>query len=402
LTQTATYGSDPAGNMTIKGEGSNFWRYGWDWENRMTMAATRKNNVTYKYDALGRRVQRVFGYGKENTKFIYDGEDVLADDNSGTLTKYLNGPGIDNKLRSTNGSSVNYFLSDHLGSTTGLTDPSGNLTASNSYDSFGNASNAAFPSRYQFTGRETDNFTGLQYNRARWYDPNIGRFISEDPIGLGGGDINLYGYVGNHPLMFRDPSGKIIPVLVAGAALAVLILASPTPINAPGPHDRIYYPNNPLILNAAGGAVCGYAFKTVVGPAIGKLIGGLGSDVIEIGVSGGPNEVIAPTVPRVPSFLGQESGPAIGIPEGANPGPVVNPGGKTTGFGYSGGTGGGNGLSPKVTSVRVMDATLPKGPSPGYPNGYVNYMNAAGQAVDPITGQTIPKVSPWWHIPLGQ
>lgn len=60
----------------------------------------------------------------------------------------------------------------------------------------------------------------------------------------------------------------------------------------------------------------------------------------------------------------------------------------------------GNGLNPRVSSVRVMNPTLPKGPSPGYPNGYVNYMNKGGQAVNPYTGQTVPKNSPWWHIPL--
>jgi RHS repeat-associated protein len=152
-------------------------------------------------------VQRILGYGKENTKFICEGSDVLADDNGGTLTKYLNGPGIDNKLRQTTGLSVSYFLSDHLGSTNGLTDATGALTASNSYDSFGNATNASFPTRYQFTGRELDSFTGLQYNRARSYDPNLGRFISEDPIGFGGGDINFFGYVWNNPYNYYDPLG---------------------------------------------------------------------------------------------------------------------------------------------------------------------------------------------------
>jgi hypothetical protein len=48
----------------------------------------------------------------------------------------------------------------------------------------------------------------LQYSRARWYDATIGRFISEDPIGFAGGDVNLYGYVGNNPLQFTDPFGK--------------------------------------------------------------------------------------------------------------------------------------------------------------------------------------------------
>jgi hypothetical protein len=50
--------------------------------------------------------------------------------------------------------------------------------------------------------------TGLQYNRARWYDPNLGRFISEDPIEFGGRDINWYSYVFNNPFSYFDPEGK--------------------------------------------------------------------------------------------------------------------------------------------------------------------------------------------------
>lgn len=157
------------------------------------------------WGALGRRVRRT--HGAEDTKLSYDGLDVVMDDDNGTLTKYQNGLGIDDKLRVQTGTDVKYFLADHLGSTNGLTDSTGALTASSSYDSFGNPSNSNFPSRYQFTGREYDAFSGLQFSRARFYDPKLGRFISEDPIGFGGGDVNLYGYVWNNPQNFTDPMG---------------------------------------------------------------------------------------------------------------------------------------------------------------------------------------------------
>lgn len=206
-TTTANYGFDANGNTATKSEGSNFWRYGWDHENRLVSAGTRKQTVRYRYDALGRRVERNLGFGRERTKFTYDGDDVLLDDNSGTLTKYLNSDGIDNKLRATTGSNATYFLADHLGSTNGLADGTGVLAASTAYDSFGNATNTNFSSRYQFTGREYDSFTGLHYYRGRFYAPNLGRFISEDPIGFAGGDINLYGYVWNNPVRFSDPFG---------------------------------------------------------------------------------------------------------------------------------------------------------------------------------------------------
>ena len=122
------------------------------------------------------------------------------------VTVYQNGLGIDDKLRSKNGTTVRYFITDHLGSTVALADSSGRIVSSTSYDSFGNAA-TSIPTSYRYTGREYDSDTGLYYYRNRWYDPKIGRFISEDPIGFAGGDINLYGYVGNNPLSFIDPFG---------------------------------------------------------------------------------------------------------------------------------------------------------------------------------------------------
>jgi RHS repeat-associated protein len=70
-------------------------------------------------------------------------------------------------------------------------------------------------SRYQFTGREPDPTTGLQFSRARFYDPKLGRFTAEDPIGFRGGDINVFTYVHNRPTMFTDPLGKQAASLAA-------------------------------------------------------------------------------------------------------------------------------------------------------------------------------------------
>jgi RHS repeat-associated protein len=207
-TQTATYGYDANGNTMSKSEGSQFWRYQWDHENRLIEAANRKQKVRYKYDALGRRVQRSVPGGRENTKYTHDGDDVLLDDDvAAGLTKYIDGPGIDNKLRSQTGSSASYFLADHVGSTNGIADAAGSLTASTGYDAYGTATNLNFPSRYQFTGREYDPVSKFYYYRARVYDPVLGRFMSEDPTGFRGGDINLYGYVWNNPNGFSDPLG---------------------------------------------------------------------------------------------------------------------------------------------------------------------------------------------------
>jgi RHS repeat-associated protein len=111
-------------------------------------------------------------------------------------------------LRQTNSiTGVSYFLTDHLGTTAALTDATGQIVEQLAYDSFGNSTGSA-RTRYGYTGRERDPDTGLVYYRSRWYDSQVGRFISEDPIGFKGGDVNLYAYVLNNPANFRDPTGR--------------------------------------------------------------------------------------------------------------------------------------------------------------------------------------------------
>jgi hypothetical protein len=101
-----------------------------------------------------------------------------------------------------------------------------------------------------------------------------------------------------------------------------------------------------------------------------------------------------------PSFIATAEGEVIIVPKGASgPTPVVNPQARVTGSAYTGGSGG-QGLDPRVTSVRVMNPTPPAGPSPGYPGGYVVYQNAARQTVNPFSGQTVPRADPFAHIPL--
>lgn len=62
------------------------------------------------------------------------------------------------------------------------------------------------PDIFNFTGRKCDSETALHYNRARHYDPTVGRWINEDPAGFEDGDVNLYRYVGNAPCNDSDPT----------------------------------------------------------------------------------------------------------------------------------------------------------------------------------------------------
>jgi RHS repeat-associated protein len=206
-TTSASMTYNANGNLTQKTVSSTTSTYTWDYENRMTQASNASDTVHYAYDALGRRVERYTDVSLDDTKFTYDGLDVVMDDDLvAGVTKYQDGLGIDDKLSLKSGGVSKYFLADHLGSTVALTDATGAVTEQTSYDSFGNQS-TNLSTRYQYTGREYDGFAQFYYYRARWYDGNVGRFVSEDPIGFGGGDVNLFGYVRNRPLKHRDPRG---------------------------------------------------------------------------------------------------------------------------------------------------------------------------------------------------
>jgi RHS repeat-associated protein len=181
--------------------------------------------------------------------------DVLQDrvyksDGTTSTTNYVNGLGIDDKLKITTGSTSKYFLTDHLGSTVGLSDSSGTVSSDDKvvYDSFGretfngNVTAQTYPTRYRYTGREADEETKLVYYRARFYDPQIGRFTSEDPIGFAGGDVNLYGYVWNNPLSFIDPFGLDVSAYYDRQKKKLVVYNNDTPpkygyVQNPNPTD---------------------------------------------------------------------------------------------------------------------------------------------------------------------
>ena len=203
----ASYSFNELGQTTGKTDGLGSTSYQWDGRGRLTQATLANGQtVSYSYDASGRRASRT--QGGSTTTFLYNGPAVVLDRSTdGSTVDYLGGPGVDNLLRQQ--SSVTgavYFAQDHLGSTVGLMNASGGVVESHHYEPFGESTGSSL-TRYGFTGRERDNATGLIYYRARWYDPQIGRFISEDPIGFGGGDVNLYGYAWQNPMNFRDPFG---------------------------------------------------------------------------------------------------------------------------------------------------------------------------------------------------
>ena len=99
---------------------------------------------------------------------------------------------------------IQYYHKDNLGSIRAITDDTGSIIYSTSYDPFGNKFDETSYSSYTYTGKQQDN-TGLYYYGARYYDANLGRFTQLDPILSA--DDSPYVYVSNNPLKFVDPTG---------------------------------------------------------------------------------------------------------------------------------------------------------------------------------------------------
>ena len=207
-TSTGSYTYDANGNTLSDPSGKS---YSWDFENRLTQAVvpgTNGGTTTFKYDPFGRRIQKSGPLG--TTNYLYDGIRVAETSNAsgGELSGYTQGPAVDEPLAILSGGATDYYQGDEQGSITALTNSSGTVVQNYVYDAYGNArsSSGTISNPFRYTAREFDPETGLYYDRARYYDSTQGRFLSEDPIGFGGGN-DFYPYADNNPVAYSDPFG---------------------------------------------------------------------------------------------------------------------------------------------------------------------------------------------------
>ena len=185
--------------------------YQFDQLNRMTSASNSQHTAAYSYDAFSRRVSKTVD--SATTVLVSDGNKVIAAYSSTGVEAqhYVYGVGHAPIVRELfNGgataSATQYTYADALGSVTLLADTRGYLVSSLSYSPFGESAAPTDGFTFRFAGMQLDPETLLYYDKARYYSPVQGRFISPDPSGVKGG-ANIYAYTGDDPLNTTDLTG---------------------------------------------------------------------------------------------------------------------------------------------------------------------------------------------------
>ena len=276
---------DANGNMVNNVDGN---QYAWNARNQLV--GISGNAIRgFGYDAFGRRVAE--NDGTNTTYFQYDGLNRIADVTGSDTSTWLTG-GVDEGFQLTDSSGTWTPLVNEAGSVIALTDSTGSIATSYAYEPFGSSQSSGMASgnRTQYAGREND-LTGLYYNRARYYSPGLGRFISEDPLGLTQG-LNVHLYVGDNPTGFTDPLGaEKVPFIFSpggpgsgpgwGAIGGMVPNAGQDPDDPKGAPDGWGGALGGALGGLAGplgkgaGAGAGAAGFPELGPPLGAAVGGL-------------------------------------------------------------------------------------------------------------------------------
>ena len=196
------------GNRTsMTPAGGSASNYGWNQLNQMvSFTPTSGSSSTYTYDDKGLLTGEAVGSTTEN--YVWDTQEEFSQLLQDGTNYYVYGP-EGTPIEQVNASSglTRYLLSDQLGSVRGITNSAGTLTGAQTFDSWGNvtATTGSITTPFGYAGSYRDAVSGLDYLRARWYDPSTGQFMSIDPVEFQ--TQRPYQYAFNNPTTNTDPTG---------------------------------------------------------------------------------------------------------------------------------------------------------------------------------------------------
>ena len=219
--------------VTFDLEGTDLWIYEYDLLNRLIRVNQDGKLVTeYLYDEAGLRLKKQSQDSTVYYVFNQTGQ-VLYEEENGEYLEYIYVLGkhfarVDGSLQSEEQQTY-FYHTDHLGSTVLVTDEDGEAVWSTEYTPFGGmaSTEGEIKKAAKFTGKDLDEDTGLYYFNARWYDSEIGRFISEDPA-ADPNNPNLYTYCANNPMVFFDPTGMYYEATAAWGSTGWTLAAADT------------------------------------------------------------------------------------------------------------------------------------------------------------------------------
>ena len=211
---SATFTYDNNGNRLTESGSSGTTTYSYDPSNRLLSVVSPSGTSSFTYDGDGNRV----------TQTVPSGTYSYVNDTNVALPVVVNENGPDGaidygyglSLLESSSSAFNYFYNfDALGSVSNLTDSTGTVQETYSYDAWGNALTASgkvgTQNKFRFAGQALDPASGLYFLRARYYDQTSGRFLSKDPLaGIAALPLTTHRYIyaGNNPVRFVDPTGQ--------------------------------------------------------------------------------------------------------------------------------------------------------------------------------------------------
>jgi RHS repeat-associated protein len=207
-----TWSYDANGSLRTRTRGGQTTTFNWDAHERLVRIDFPDGTyAAYGYDAQGRRLSKRDRAGTV-IYYVYDGADLVQEaDAAGQVIASYVYDSSDHPLSMARGGATYFYLYDGAGNVVGLTDGAGTLVAGYRYDPWGNllaatGTNPGLANPFRFAGREWDAESGLYYFRMRYYDPEIGRFISRDAMAI---DlvVNPYVYALNSPVNTSDPTG---------------------------------------------------------------------------------------------------------------------------------------------------------------------------------------------------